>query len=645
MKKYLALVFVLQLGFFIGEAAAQNAAEQSAAAAPQYTAADLLAQRPRVKNIDCDYPSPEEIEKCTVAAISGGWVVKSPEGQTLRAFFSVGGKRTQVHFYKSGIEVFRQIIGPRDSNPPHEFRWMNHAGTRWGIDANLDGVIDQWKMISAEEVSLEAIAALISKDAQQFLRLAPSAEELTALGLAPSVESQARQKIGKMKEEFANVVQGLRLSTKAEWLGFNGGQPGIVPASKDGNPSDVIAYENVSVFVRDGENSSDIKQVILGTIVKVGENNWRLIGVPHWDDPASPQIVADYTFFVPEALLDYSQGPTTVPSSGGDEINKIMEMIGERQNALPETPAKDRAAIHEDILALMLQCAILQSTLTTIEDAELWIRSAADMVDAAVRVNEYPGGPKKLELLFERVKAQFESVEPAAYVKYRQIMAEYYQQWNERLNDNEDISVLQRRWEQKIESFIEEYGQTEGAARAMLELAAHHEMNQSNNEAARWYQRIAQAMPQSDHGKRAAGAVRRIASVGKVVPFTSKTASGAAFNLAQLKGNPVVLYFWDHYTDTESATLRQVATANRDLRIVAINVDDQVETVKEYLTKNPMPQSFIQVFDTVDGVSQPGLYWGLQLPPMMILIDAEGKVVKQNISNTADLVKALDEMK
>jgi hypothetical protein len=33
------------------------------------------------------------------------------------------------------------------------------------------------------------------------------------------------------------------------------------------------------------------------------------------------------------------------------------------------------------------------------------------------------------------------------------------------------------------------------------------------------------------------------------------------------------------------------------------------------------------------------------MPPMMILIDAEGKVVRQNITNTADLVKAIEELK
>ncbi|MCL2305193.1 MAG: TlpA family protein disulfide reductase [Planctomycetaceae bacterium] len=634
MKKHLAFLFVLSFVFFIRESVAQTATES---ASPQYTAADLLNQKPRVKNIDCDYPTPEEIEKCTASGFPGGWVVKAPDGTVLRTLLSLPEKRLQIHFYKNGIEVFRQVIGPRDSKQPNEFRWMNHAGTRWGIDEDLDSAVDRWKIISAEEVSMEAVAAFVSKDTQQFLRLTPNPTELTALGLGKELESQVRQKVGKMGSEFAKAVQGLRLSPKAEWLQFNGGQPGIVPASKEGNSSDIIAYENVSAIVRDGENLDEIKQVILGTIVKVGENNWRLIGVPHLDDPNSPQIVADYTFFAPSALADVAQN-AQVAASDGDEISKLIEKIIEKQGSLQAAPLKDREAIHEEILELMLKSVNLQPTL---EDQDQWIRAAADWIDGGVRANEYPLGPQKLEILFGKVKTQFEGVELAAYVKYKQIMAAYYQ----RLHDGEDDLEVQLQWRQNLEKFIEEYGKTDGAARAMLELANYYEMMQKENEAVKWYKQLASEMPQSDHGKRAAGAVRRITSVGKVVPFKSKTASGAAFDLASLKGNPVVLYFWDSYTATETASLRQVANSNKELKIVSINVDDRPEMMKQYLEQNPMPASFIQVFDSTGGISLPGQSWGLQIPPMMVLIDAEGKVVRQNITGTADLVKALEDLK
>ncbi len=633
MKKHISLSFVLSLGLFVADLSAAQTGERApapAAAASQYTAPNLLARKPLLKNIDCDNPAPEDVAKCTVSTSSEGYIVKDANERTLRVFLARPEGGVQAGYFKNGTEVFRQLTA---SKKPSEFRWMNSAGSRWGIDDNADGVIDRWKMISAEEVSLEAVAALTSKDAQQFLRLAPAAEELATLGLNNTTESKVRQKVAQMKDGFAKALTGIGLSPKADWVQFSGGQPGIVPASKDGNALDVVSYENVSAIVRDGENHDEIKTIILGTIVKVGDNNWRLIGVPHLDDPNSQQIVADYTFYAPAAFGEVAQDGPPTPQGAG-EINQIIEEIGEKQNSLAKVDIKDRAAIHEEILGLMLKCAALQSTL---EDADLWIRQAADLVDGGVRGNEYPDGSRKLEILFQKVKEQFQSPEPAAYVKYKQIMAEYYQ----RLHNGEDNLKAIVEWMQNLEKLVEDYGKTEGAARAMLELGGYYEMMQNDNDAMKWYQKLAADMPSSDYGKRAAGAVRRIGSVGKVVPFTSKTTADAAFNLAQLKGSPVVLYFWDSYTETESAALKQLAAKYKDIKIVSIGVDDRPESLKKYLEANPLP--FLQLYDTVDGISQAGQYWGLQIPPMMIYIDADGKVVRQNITNTANLLKVIEE--
>ena len=55
-------------------------------------------------------------------------------------------------YYRHGLEVYRDI----DSNfnqKPDQYRWMNWGGTRWGLDPNEDGRIDEWKMISAPEAA------------------------------------------------------------------------------------------------------------------------------------------------------------------------------------------------------------------------------------------------------------------------------------------------------------------------------------------------------------------------------------------------------------------------------------------------------------------------------------------------------------
>ncbi len=52
-----------------------------------------------------------------------------------------------------------------------EFRWLSTEGLRWGKDANEDGIVDAWNMISAEEVTAEVVRAAATRDAERFARL------------------------------------------------------------------------------------------------------------------------------------------------------------------------------------------------------------------------------------------------------------------------------------------------------------------------------------------------------------------------------------------------------------------------------------------------------------------------------------------
>ena len=66
-------------------------------------------------------------------------MVKNGAGQMLRIFVDTNADNTvdQWSYYKDGVEVYRDI----DSNhngKADQCRWLNTAGTRWGIDKNED---------------------------------------------------------------------------------------------------------------------------------------------------------------------------------------------------------------------------------------------------------------------------------------------------------------------------------------------------------------------------------------------------------------------------------------------------------------------------------------------------------------------------
>ena len=188
--------FVLGLAIGLSVGVAQ-------AASP--SAAEALKLTPIQKGVDYDQPSGDVAAKCTILAkkLDGkvGWVVEDPSGVTLRKFIDTNGDNTvdQWSYFKDGLEVYRDI----DANfnrKADQCRWFNTAGSRWGIDKDEDGKIDAWKVISAEEVTAEVVAALGDKDSARFARLVLTPAELKSLGLSEKKANLLKQRLGNAQE-------------------------------------------------------------------------------------------------------------------------------------------------------------------------------------------------------------------------------------------------------------------------------------------------------------------------------------------------------------------------------------------------------------------------------------------------------------
>ena len=140
------------------------------------TVKEALGLKPVQKDVDYDIPEPAEIEKCTIDAetIGGitGWVVRTADSQLLRRFLDTNGdnKVDQWCYFKDGIEIYRDIDA-NFNNKTDQYRWLGTGGTRWGLDDDENNKIDTWKVISAEEVTAEVVAALRDRDAARFQRL------------------------------------------------------------------------------------------------------------------------------------------------------------------------------------------------------------------------------------------------------------------------------------------------------------------------------------------------------------------------------------------------------------------------------------------------------------------------------------------
>ncbi len=250
------------------------------AAAPSVESA--LKLKPLQVDIDYETPTGDAVKQCTITPIKSktmsGWVVQNANGQLLRQFVDSNRdkKVDQWRYYKDGIEVYRDIDGNHNGKAD-QYRWLGTGGTRWGLDKNEDGKVDSWRVISAEELTAEVVAALRDRDAARFTCLLLTSDELKSLQLGDTQTQQLRAKISAAAGGVEALARRQQfVDEKTSWVNFGGVRPGVVPAGTEGSQLDLVVYENVSAMISSADTHS---QVIIGTLVRVGDA-WRMIDLP-----------------------------------------------------------------------------------------------------------------------------------------------------------------------------------------------------------------------------------------------------------------------------------------------------------------------------------------------------------------------------
>ena len=168
---------------------------------------------PFQKEVDCDRPTAEEAKNATIKMEKEGglnaWVVRGPRGEVLRSFADTNGDRVvdRWSYYKDGVEVYRDIDSNHNAKAD-QARWLNSAGTRWGIDEDENGTIDTWKMLSAEEATAQVVAAIATRDPAVFTRLLPTREELEAAGFEDPLLTELVGRIAASAKGFPALAKG-----------------------------------------------------------------------------------------------------------------------------------------------------------------------------------------------------------------------------------------------------------------------------------------------------------------------------------------------------------------------------------------------------------------------------------------------------
>jgi len=600
---------------------------------PSYAADPTSEQALRLKPVqpEVDYTQvdPAVAAECRLEklAVPGwtGWRVLSPEGLTLRRFADTNGdgQLDLWCYYRDGVETYRDV--DRDGNKKaDEYRWLGQGGARIGIDSDEDGAVDRWQRISAEEVAVELIEALVTTDQSRFERLLITEPELAEAKLPEDLQNRIEERLSIARRDFLELAKRQTAVTAgAKFSVFAGGIPGAVPLSETLDGPELRVYENALAIVEGGKSPI---QIGLGAMVQVGDS-WKLMELP--------QVIADGQA-VSQAGLFYSR-PMTVamPGPASDQVPESMQESFAELEKIDRALATATGGAAEKLQRKRIELLTgLAAQSTSATDQALWLRQLTDSLVSAVHSDQLPDAVEELERLAEDDRVRGDS-ELAAYVAYQVIAARYANGQK----DEKDFAKVQTRYLEDLEKFASSYPKSTDAAIAMSTLAMDRELSNDAKGALSWYRQVVDRFPSSEGSRKARGAIRRLESEGQVIELRGKTIDGKDFDLAKLRGKSVIVHFWADWCGMckqDMVLLRQLqAKYGKRLAIVGVNLDPERELPTRFLqtaAREKTPFDWPQIWD--DGGLERGQLsndFGIQTLPAMMLIDANGKVHRHSI--------------
>ncbi len=598
----------------------------TATAAPP-SVEDALKLEPRHKGVAFDRPQADELQGASIKQekLDGvdALVVRRPDGRILRAFADTNGDRIvdRWSFFKDGVEVFREMATNTKDTKANEARWLNAGGSRWGIDRDGDGAIDTWKSISAEESTAETIHALRDRDLAAFVRILPTREDLEAAGFSGERLSDLVARTTAAREQFAKLAATQKkIGVQASWASMLVPQaPGVLPAGSPGVDRDVIAYDNVVVLAEDGGAGV---QVVVGSLVRCG-NAWRPIDAPQLagDDGR----LADMPAFFTPMLGGTSAGPSL--ASADEKLRPLLTKLAELDGAIASADEAGRRVLVAQHVPLLEQ--VVAGTAGA--DQDFWKRQLVETVAAYVQEGLMPDGLAQLERLGAEAG---DDNSLAAFVAFRVIQARYAAGMDE---PAANFEKLQEAWFADLTKFVEAHPGASEASEAMLQLAFRDEFSGRSDEAISRYTAITDAFPDTPNARKAAGAVRRLESIGKPLALEGRSVDGKPVSIAKLTGGPVLIHFWSTDCEPCKVDLAQIRELHakygpRKFACVGVALDTDRNRLVEFLREKPL--AWPQIFEQGGLDSRLAESLGIMALPTMMLVDAEGKVVDRNVSIT-----------
>lgn len=594
--------------------------------------------KPVQKDVEYETPAPEDFAKCRVAVERdgklSGWVVFGPKGQVLRRFVDADGNGTvdQWRYYNHGLEVYRDIDTNGDRKPD-QCRWFNTGGSRWAVDENQDGRIDSWKSLSPEEAVRLAILAMIHSDEKLLQTVLVTQEDLATLGVSENYSAKLLDAVATPGKKMQSIQATSKiLNEQSTFTRADNLTPATIPIEKNKLRDDLFVYEN-AMAILDVAGKPGLVQI--GELVRVGDV-WKLTQIPQPIEGSNATMAGGILM---QPTLAATVAATTESTPGSAEVQKILTELQKLDQESP-APTSGAARLTEynakraDILARLVAASSSE------DERNQWTRQMIDSIASAVQIGAYAEGLDRLKTLEAELQRNSPKSPLVPYLAYRRLLAEYASQHQS--SSSAKQQEVQKWWREKLEKFTKDYPSADDAPEAILQLAIAHEFIGQMADAKRWYGELADRYPQTKAGKRGAGALRRLDLKGKPFEFAGPALEDKhQISSRDYQGKVLLVVYWSTWCNTCTQDLPALRALydqynSKGFEIVGVNIDVTADPVEPFLRQNKV--SWPQIFQPGGIESEPAAAFGVIVPPLMILVDRQGKVVA--VTTTVDEIKA-----
>jgi thiol-disulfide isomerase/thioredoxin len=325
-------------------------------------------------------------------------------------------------------------------------------------------------------------------------------------------------------------------------------------------------------------------------------------------------------------------------SADDPELKRLLDRLG----ALSDLVGKNASA--PDAWTSLLEQGDLLMQLAArskVEERDNWLRMAIDSYySAAIQGGDDATASNALLLLPSRIAHDFAGSPLVSYAGMQIVQADYFHAVSA---DPEHPDKARELLHDRLMAFAHEYPKAPETPKAVMDAAAISESLGKTEVARAAYRYLADNFAGQAVARKAGGSLARLGLDGEpvhlVLPllFAPESRNDSTFNLKELRGKLVAVYFWSSASPRAAEDLQllkdlAVKYQDRGLEVVYVNMDEDLNAARTFLAGRLTMGTHVYQRGGLDGAVAER--YGIQTLPTLFLLGNDGSLIKQSLPAT-----------